>query len=204
VDALKLTPANPSFLDSRDSILLSLDNILAAGKMSPAEHAAAKKCIWEAFARFGMGPDATTNGASLSGIVADFKTPTDATTDQIVQVESSPALTIPDNYPTGVSSAITISQEGTVQTAKVVLDISHTFIGDLRVELVSPSGQQAVLHNRTGGNRHNLIATYDSATDLALAKLIGQPIQGTWVLRVKDLAGRDVGVLNKWSLELSL
>jgi subtilisin-like proprotein convertase family protein len=103
-----------------------------------------------------------------------------------------------------VSSGITISQSGTVQAAKVALDITHTFIGDLRVELVSPSGQQAVLHNRTGGPQHNLIATYDSASDTALANLIGQPMQGTWVLRVKDLAGQDVGTLNRWSLALTL
>lgn len=203
VDALKLTPANPSFLDARDAILLALDSMLDAGKMSPTEHAATKKGMWESFARFGMGPDAQTNGASLSSIVGDFETPTE-TAGEAVQVEVSPALTIPDNDPAGVSSGITISQSGTVQTAKVALDITHTFIGDLRVELVSPSGQQAVLHNRTGGPQHNLIVTYDSASDTALANLIGQPMQGTWVLRVKDLAGQDVGTLNKWSLALTL
>jgi extracellular elastinolytic metalloproteinase len=31
--------------------------------------------LWETFARFGMGPKARSNGASLSGIVADFETP---------------------------------------------------------------------------------------------------------------------------------
>ena len=203
VDALKLTPANPSFLDARDAILLGLDSMLEAGKMSPAEHAAANKAMRESFARFGMGPDAQTNGASLSGIVADFETPTE-TAGETVQVEVSPALTIPDNDPAGVSSVITISQSGTVQAATVALDITHTFIGDLRVELVSPSGQQTVLHNRTGGHQHNLIVTYDSDSDTALANLIGQPMQGTWVLKVKDVAGQDVGTLNKWSLALTL
>lgn len=33
VDALKLTPANPSFLDSRDAILDALDNMLSSEKM---------------------------------------------------------------------------------------------------------------------------------------------------------------------------
>jgi subtilisin-like proprotein convertase family protein len=28
-------------------------------------------------------------------------------------------------------------------------------------------------------------------------------MQGNWVLRVADLAGKDVGTLNQWSLELT-
>jgi len=75
VDALKLSPANPSFLDMRDSILAALDNKRAAGQLSSNEHATARRGIWETFAKFGMGPGARSNGASLSGIVADFNTP---------------------------------------------------------------------------------------------------------------------------------
>ena len=84
------------------------------------------------------------------------------------------------------------------------IDITHTYIGDLRVELVAPSGRQAILHNRLGGGQDNLITTYDSTSTAALATLVGQEIQGSWVLRVTDLAGRDVGKLNKWSVELTL
>ena len=75
IDALKLTPANPSFLDGRDAILTALDDKLAAGQLTSTEHDQTKSGIWTAFAKFGMGPNAQTNAASLSGIVADFKTP---------------------------------------------------------------------------------------------------------------------------------
>jgi subtilisin-like proprotein convertase family protein len=34
--------------------------------------------------------------------------------------------------------------------------------------------------------------------------LIGQSAQGTWTLRVIDLAGRDTGKLNRWGLKLTL
>lgn len=80
----------------------------------------------------------------------------------------------------------------------------YTFIGDLRVELEAPLGQQAILHNRLGRDRDNLITVYDSSSTPALATLVGQSIQGPWVLRVSDLAGLDVGKLNNWSLELAL
>jgi subtilisin-like proprotein convertase family protein len=126
------------------------------------------------------------------------------TSTQVVQGEAIPALSIPDNDPTGVSSSITVAQSGSAQRIKVAVDIAHTFIGDLRVELVSPSGQQALLHDRFGGGEDNLIRTYDSLLQPALAALIGQPIQGNWELRVKDMAGRDIGKFNKWTLELSL
>jgi extracellular elastinolytic metalloproteinase len=75
VDALKLSPTNPSFLEMRDSILAALDGMLTAGKLSADEHSEARSGIWTAFAKFGMGPGARSNGASLSGIVADFDTP---------------------------------------------------------------------------------------------------------------------------------
>ena len=75
VDALKLSPTNPSFLEMRDSILAALDAMLISGKLGSDEHSAAQDGIWTAFAKFGMGPRARSNGASLSGIVADFTTP---------------------------------------------------------------------------------------------------------------------------------
>jgi extracellular elastinolytic metalloproteinase len=77
IDALKLSPANPSFLDMRDAIVLALDNKLAAGQLSAEEHGAARRGVWESFAKFGMGPAARSNGAQLHGIVADFNLPAD-------------------------------------------------------------------------------------------------------------------------------
>jgi extracellular elastinolytic metalloproteinase len=75
VDALKLSPANPGFLDMRDAILQALENMRIAGKMSSVEHQSKLRGVWEAFAKFGMGPNAQSNGASLSGVIADFNMP---------------------------------------------------------------------------------------------------------------------------------
>lgn len=75
VDALKLSPVTPSFLDMRDSILRALDNKRLAGQLDDNEYQTARRGIWETFARFGMGVNARSNGASLSGIVADSDVP---------------------------------------------------------------------------------------------------------------------------------
>jgi len=55
IDGLKLQPANPSFLDARDAILLA-DQVLTGGENQPA--------LWTAFARRGMGFSAFDAGYS--------------------------------------------------------------------------------------------------------------------------------------------
>ena len=77
VDALKLTPANPSFLNARDAILRALDNKRAAGQLTQSEHTEARRGIWTAFAKFGMGHRASSNGPSLSGVIGNFELPPD-------------------------------------------------------------------------------------------------------------------------------
>jgi extracellular elastinolytic metalloproteinase len=79
IDALKLTPANPSFLDARDAILSALDHMRTAGHLDAAQAAQVLRELWTAFAHFGMGPDARSNGAQLTGIVADHNLPPNLT-----------------------------------------------------------------------------------------------------------------------------
>lgn len=75
VDGMKLTPANPSFLDARDAILRALEGQKNTGKLTPNDHRKALRVLWRAFARFGMGPNARSVGASLVGIVEDRNPP---------------------------------------------------------------------------------------------------------------------------------
>jgi extracellular elastinolytic metalloproteinase len=75
VDSLKLMPANPSFLDARDAMLLALDHDRSAGVIDAGQQQRELGLLWLAFARAGMGPNATSQGASLTGISADFNAP---------------------------------------------------------------------------------------------------------------------------------
>ena len=121
---------------------------------------------------------------------------------QIVQAEANPNLPIPDNTPEGISSTIAIAESGTLKDIAVGVIIPHTYIGDLLVEIVAPSGQSVTLHNLSGGSKDDLRITYDRTSTPALDALVGQPIQGNWLLRVKDLQRIDTGKLEKWSLKL--
>lgn len=75
MDAMKLSPANPSFLDMRDSILKALENKRLAGQLDSDEYKETLSNIWKIFAKYGMGVNAKSNGATLIGIVPDFIIP---------------------------------------------------------------------------------------------------------------------------------
>jgi subtilisin-like proprotein convertase family protein len=118
--------------------------------------------------------------------------------------EATPNLDIPDNNPTGVASALAYSSQGTARRIKLVVEIEHTYIGDLRVELFSPSGRRALIHGQTGGDADNLAINLDSNSPASpLLPLVGQGVLGSWILRIYDLVGQDKGKLKKWSLELT-
>ena len=115
-----------------------------------------------------------------------------------LEAEATPGLVIPDNKPRGVSSELDLIGSGTVSRITLGLDLTHTYVSDLRVTLTGPDGTKAVVHNRKGGSGDNLIGTYDS--DGALSGFVGKAAGGTWVLTASDNAGQDIGKLNRWRL----
>jgi subtilisin-like proprotein convertase family protein len=123
--------------------------------------------------------------------------------DQTLVVADTTSVSIPDNSPAGITRSLEIAATTPIADLAVALDITHPWIGDLRVELVPPGGPAVVLHDRIGGDADNLIRSYKSADLPSLAALLGRDAKGTWQLRVADVAGRDMGKLNGWSLEVT-
>lgn len=115
-----------------------------------------------------------------------------------VVLEESPGTHIPDNNPAGIQRNLSTMVTGKVGSVEVSVDITHTFIADLRISLRSPAGTEVLLHDETGGSADNVVKTYTAATTVALGNLAGQPINGTWRLSVSDRVGQDVGKLNTW------
>lgn len=115
---------------------------------------------------------------------------------------ASPMAPIPDARDAGVSSAIAIAESGSVAQIKVGVDIKHSYIGDLRVTLISPAGRSVVLHPQLGGPADDLVKNFDSAQSGPLSGMIGQPMQGSWILNVADRAAADVGTFRRWNVEL--
>jgi carboxypeptidase T len=94
-----------------------------------------------------------------------------------------------------VNSPIVVSgRSGNAPAATPVLvNIVHTYKGDLKVDLVAPDGSLYVLHNRTGGSADNINQTYS-------VNLSTEALNGTWNLRVNDNANGDIGRIDSWSI----
>ncbi len=104
-------------------------------------------------------------------------------------------LAIPDDDKAGLARTFTIPQTGVLTDLAVKVKITHSYIGDLDVELVSAAGTTVKLHDRQGGGAHDLDQTFTLASELA--DLRGQDPQGTWELKIKDLASGDEGKLDQ-------
>jgi subtilisin-like proprotein convertase family protein len=122
--------------------------------------------------------------------------------NQVLTASAAPALAIPDNNTTGVTSTINVAASQTVTSVSVTVGITHTFQGDLEVALIGPDNTTVLLHNRTGGGTDNINTTYNITTRSAqaLSAFNGKNTAGAWRLRVRDLAGADVGTLNTWKI----
>nr|WP_280524762.1 proprotein convertase P-domain-containing protein [Pseudoxanthomonas spadix] len=75
----------------------------------------------------------------------------------------------------------------------MAVNIVHTYIGDLKVDLIAPDGSVYVLSNRAGGSADNIVKTYT-------LNLSSEALNGAWALRVNDNAGGDTGYINSWSI----
>ncbi|MER8929196.1 M36 family metallopeptidase [Mesorhizobium sp. M0859] len=75
-DGLKLTQANPTFLDARDAILKALHDLATTNQIPAATHKLALNSAWQAFAHFGMGTNASSGDADdVDSIVGDSTLP---------------------------------------------------------------------------------------------------------------------------------
>jgi serine protease len=95
-----------------------------------------------------------------------------------------------------VESPITVSgRSGNAPTTlQVGVDITHTYRGDLVIDLVAPDGSTYRLKSSsTSDSADNVNTTYsvDASSETA---------NGTWKLRVQDVAAQDTGSLNSWKL----
>ncbi len=120
----------------------------------------------------------------------DIDEPTDPEAELFTSEE---VVDIPDNDPTGITSAIEVASEGVVSKITVEVDIEHTYRGDLTVRLVH--GDTIVtLHDREGGGQDDLQMTVE------LADFADQDRGGTWQIQVADNAKIDTGRVVGWAL----
>ena len=147
------------------------------------------------------------------------------TTGQLVCLTDSSTDT-PVTIPTVVNTApiistITVVSTNMVSDVNVTIDISHTWVNDMTISLISPTGTEIQLVARpcTNASLLNITATFDDsgntlvcATNPAISGTVkpvqllsgfnGQPINGVWKLKVLDPYNEDGGAINSWSLNV--
>ncbi|UKO99040.1 S8 family serine peptidase [Nostoc sp. UHCC 0870] len=101
--------------------------------------------------------------------------------------------------------SLAIANTNTIKSIKVEVDIEHTYIGDLMVNLNPPTELgllPIVLHSRQGGSTDNIKKTYDEVNTPELATLKGKIPQGNWTLEVTDKAEADTGKIRSLTIEI--
>ncbi|MEW1907545.1 M28 family metallopeptidase [Kitasatospora sp. NPDC085895] len=109
--------------------------------------------------------------------------------------ENTTAVAIPDAG-AAVTSSITVSGvAGNAPAAlQVGVDIKHTWRGDLVIDLVAPDGSSYRLKNSSSNDSaDNVITTYTVNASSEVAN-------GTWKLKVQDVAAQDTGTIAGWKL----
>jgi hypothetical protein len=142
----------------------------------------------------------------------------------------APNLAIPDNNPTGVTDDLVISgASGNVTNLDVRVNITHTWVADLRLRLTRVSDNTTInlvtnpTNNPSGScSGDDMAATFDDAATVpaqtgcvagatptfaglripqqALSAFNGQSLNGTWRLTLIDSAAEDTGTLTSWCI----
>jgi subtilisin-like proprotein convertase family protein len=132
-------------------------------------------------------------------------------------------VAIPDDNAAGVTSSVFVPDRGRIKDVNVsIAGITHTFVGDLAIEVTGPDGTTVRLADHPGGPNNgddNFSGTVfdDEAAqsigqgtapytgnfrpqDDQLSRFDGTSRRGTWTLRVRDLFEGDTGTLQGWGV----
>ncbi|XLS29575.1 reprolysin-like metallopeptidase [Flavobacteriaceae bacterium M23B6Z8] len=153
---------------------------------------------------------------------SNFGTPFSFTTAE-VNCKTFPSgdvpVTISDTgTPTEIASVF-VPDDLPITDINVTLNITHSFISDLRITLVSPAGTEVVLFAFDCNDSENMQVTYDddginpvcgsnpalTGTLIplqALSTFNGESSRGNWALIVEDTFDFDGGAINTFDLEV--
>ncbi len=111
--------------------------------------------------------------------------------------DPSGGVSIPDDNPSGVRLSANFAVSGSISGLWINLDISHSWVGDLKITLTAPSGKTVIIRDREGGSADDIFLDREPVSGF-----LGESASGEWTLNVSDNVGFDTGILNSWSLEV--
>ncbi|WP_445386062.1 reprolysin-like metallopeptidase [Robiginitalea sp. IMCC44478] len=128
-------------------------------------------------------------------------------------------LTISASGTPTVESTVTFIDDLPVTSVSLDMDLAHSFLSDLVITLISPSGTEVTLIANSCGQANDINATFEQgaapfvcANNPAISGTVrplgsldsfrGESSLGTWTLRIDDTIPADGGQLNGFSLQL--
>ncbi|WP_328536588.1 M4 family metallopeptidase [Streptomyces sp. NBC_00344] len=150
---------------------------LAAASALYGATSAEYKAVQDAWAGINVG--ARSGGGGSGGTVFQSTTPVSIPDAGAAVTSPIPVTGVTGNAPS---------------TLKVDVNITHTWRGDLVIDLVAPDGSTYRLKNSSSSDSaDNVVATYTVNASSEVAN-------GTWKLKVQDVAAQDTGKINSWKL----
>ncbi len=128
----------------------------------------------------------------MASLKADYRV-----MSQAYHGKNTEALNIPDNDSVGVTSPIKIERSGASGMIALEVSISHPYRGELRLDLIAPSGE---VFNLKQADENDLNANIEETYRLNAGTLDSE---GVWRLRVVDTSKIDKGTLNAWQLHFN-
>lgn len=123
------------------------------------------------------------------------------------------------NFTLNVSGLTNVLDTNNFGLETICLNLTHTYLADLEVRLISPTGVSILLFSGIGGSNDNLENTClnvdaNQAITESFAPFTGtfrpsgqiglfnnqQSGNGTWTLKINDVAAGDFGDLQNWSI----
>ncbi|UGU18323.1 M12 family metallo-peptidase [Sinomicrobium kalidii] len=147
------------------------------------------------------------NARSFNTLVTGCRTYTDNTT-----------VNIPETGATTVTSSLSITDDDIITGGiSLLLDITHTWVSDLTVDLTSPEGTTVRILSGICDEAENISAVFsDTGKSLScnnnpaiggtvkpaetLTGFRGESLQGTWTLTVTDGYAQDGGTINSFGI----
>lgn len=108
------------------------------------------------------------------------------------------AFAIPDFDKDGVESEITVTKDLKIEAVEIAVNITHPFVGDLGIELTSPSGTKSVvMHTNNSFDQANLTNAF-----MLSNAFLDELSMGKWKLRVVDGRATNTGTLTAWGIAI--
>lgn len=117
-----------------------------------------------------------------------------------------------------IITELNVEAEGIIEEMSINLDLNHTWIGDLVIEIEHPDGTSRRVWNRSCNNTQfiNIQASFrDNSQNIVCGSptsgtfnpnqsfdvFLNKPKAGIWKLKTTDFYTGDVGTINSWSID---